>query len=119
MKIHASSPARAAWAATALARLPVEAHPIVFTPRAAAALIAVATTRSLNDNDGLETASFLIQSRWMPSRLASLGASTRGVNPTSSERVGSPTRGKNSRYRQSECGRDSICWRVGTSVRDL
>src|ERR1700737_3677634 len=105
MKIHASSPARAAWAATALARFPVDAHPIVFTPRAAAGLIAVATTRSLNDNEGFETASFLIQRRWMPSRLASLGASSRGVNQTSSERGGSPTRGKNRTYRQSESGR--------------
>src|SRR6059036_2446238 len=52
MNTQAFRPARAAWAATALARLPVDAHPIVSSPKAAAALIAVATTRSLNDSDG-------------------------------------------------------------------
>jgi hypothetical protein len=52
MKTHASSPARAACAATALARFPVDAHPTVVSPNAAAALIAVATTRSLNDRLG-------------------------------------------------------------------
>ena len=51
-KIHALSPARAACAATAFARLPVEAQPIVSSPNAAAALIAAATTRSLNDREG-------------------------------------------------------------------
>src|SRR5437016_113388 len=42
MKIHALSPARAACAATAFARLPVEAQPMVSSPKAAAALIAAA-----------------------------------------------------------------------------
>jgi hypothetical protein len=52
MKIHALRPARAAWAATAFARLPVDAQPIVSSPNAAAALMAVATTRSLKDSEG-------------------------------------------------------------------
>ena len=62
MKIHAASPARAACAATAFARLPVDAQPTVSSPSAIAALIADATTRSLNESDGCDTASFLIQS---------------------------------------------------------
>ena len=41
MKIHAARPARAACAATALARLPVDAQPTVSSPNAIAALIAV------------------------------------------------------------------------------
>src|SRR5437762_12529190 len=97
MKIQALRPARAACAATAFARLPVEAQPIVSRPNAAAALIAVATTRSLNDNDGCETASFLIHARATRSRVASLGAATRGVPPVSRESVGSPSNGNHSR----------------------
>ncbi len=97
MKIQALSPARAACAATAFARLPVEAQPIVSSPNAAAALIAVATTRSLNDKDGCETASFLTQTRATPSRAASRGASTSGVPPVSSDRTGSPSNGSHSR----------------------
>src|SRR6266436_2368333 len=79
MKIHALRPARAACAATALAKLPVDAQPIVSSPKAAAALIAVATTRSLKDSDGCETASFLTQTWATPSRAASRGASTSGA----------------------------------------
>ena len=97
MKIQAASPARAAWAATALARLPVEAQPTVSRPRARAALIAAATTRSLNESEGWQTLSFLIQRRATPSRRASSGASTSGVNPLSSERTGSPSNGSHSR----------------------
>src|ERR1700738_1861668 len=49
MKTKHSSPARAAYAATALARLPVERHAIVANPFARAQLIAPDTTRSLNE----------------------------------------------------------------------
>ena len=97
MKIQAARPARAACAATALARLPVDAQPTVSRPNARAALIAAATTRSLNDREGWQTLSFLIQSRATPSRRARAGASTSGVNPLSSERVGSPSNGSHSR----------------------
>src|SRR3982750_4204122 len=90
MNTHASSPARAACAETALARLPVDAQPIVVRPSACAALIAVATTRSLNERLGWETLSFLIQARATPITRASRGASTRGVKPVSSESAGPP-----------------------------
>src|SRR2546425_4692347 len=92
MKIHALSPARAAWAATAFARLPVEAQPTVSSPNAAAALTPTATTRSLNDSDGWLTVSFFTQARATPRRRASAGASTSGVNPVSSDSTGSPSR---------------------------
>src|SRR5260370_36530260 len=97
-KTHAASPARAACAASALARLPVEAQPIVSSPKAAAALIAVATTRSLNDSDGGETASFLTHARATPSREASVGAATSGVHPGSTDSEGSPSNGNHRRY---------------------
>src|SRR5207244_12882565 len=101
MKIHALSPARAAWAATAFARLPVEAQPIVSSPNAAAALTATATTRSLNDSDGWLTVSFFTQARATPRRRARAGASTSGVNPVSSDSTRSEERrvGKECRCR--------------------
>ena len=67
MKIHDASPARAACAATAFARLPVDAQPTVSSPNASAALIAVDTTRSLNDSEGCDTASFFTHTRATPS----------------------------------------------------
>ena len=70
---------------------------MVSHPNAAAALIATATTRSLNERVGCETASFLIHARATPSRSASAGASKSGVNPVSSERRGSPVNGSHSR----------------------
>src|SRR2546427_8494822 len=63
MKIHAFRPARAACAATAFARLPVDAQPMVSSPKAAAALIAAATTRSLKESDGWDTVSFFTHTR--------------------------------------------------------
>src|SRR5438093_13308799 len=108
MKIHAVRPARAAWAATAFARFPVEAQPIVSSRNAAAALIAAATTRSLNDSDGWQTVSFLIQARVTPRRRASTGVSTSGVNPLSKDRTGSPSNGSHSLSRQREGARAAI-----------
>src|SRR6266571_4394807 len=102
MKIHALSPARAAWAATAFARLPVEAQPIVSSPNAAAALIAAATTRSLNDSDGWQTVSFLTQAR---------------VTPRRRDSAGSPSNGSHSLYRQSEGARAAIALRLGSRRR--
>ena len=49
MKITQFRPARAACAATAVARLPVEAHDTVLKPNSRALLIATETTRSLYD----------------------------------------------------------------------
>ena len=114
MKIHAGSPARAACAATAFARLPVDAHPTVSRPSALAALIAEATTRSLNESDGCDTASFLIQSRATPSLSARRGASTNGVNPVSCESVGVPSNGSHSRYRHIDGARAAISARLGS-----
>jgi len=96
MKIHALSPARAACAATAFARFPVEAHPTVSIPKAAAALSAAATTLSLKEREGWQTVSFFTQTRPTPRRWASAGASTRGVNPLSRELTGSPSNGSHS-----------------------
>ena len=59
MKIHAFSPSRAACAATAFARFPVEEHETVSNPKARACDNATATTRSLKLNVGRHTASFL------------------------------------------------------------
>ncbi len=47
MKMTALRPAAAAWAATAWARLPVEAQPTVEKPNSIARVTATATTRSL------------------------------------------------------------------------
>ena len=54
------SPSRAACAATAFARLPVEEHPTVSNPKACALASATATTRSLKLSVGMQTASFLM-----------------------------------------------------------
>src|SRR5690242_13657392 len=115
MKIHDVSPARAAWAATALARFPVDAQPIVVRPSACAALIAVATTRSLNDRLGCDTLSFFTQAVATPRRLARRGASTRGVKPVSRDNTGSPSNGSHSRYRHSDGGRFAIVALSGRS----
>ena len=68
MNTYDSSPAAAAWAATALARLPVEAHAIVWKPSSRARASATETTRSLNEWVGL-AASFLIHTSRRPSAL--------------------------------------------------
>ena len=49
----AGSPAAAAWAAVALARLPVDAQATVPMPNSIAFDTATETTRSLNDSDGV------------------------------------------------------------------
>src|SRR5689334_7790481 len=115
MKTHAVSPALAACAATAFARLPVEAQPLVSRPSAAAALVAAATTRSLNDNDGCDTVSFFTHARATPSRRASAGASMSGVNPLSSDQTGSPSNGSHSLYRQSDGARRAIVSAFGSA----
>ena len=74
-------PARAAAAATALARLPVEAHAIVVSPSRRAADWATATTRSLNEWVGLPESSLTHSPPVIPSSLARLSARTSLVNP--------------------------------------
>ncbi len=73
-------PARAAAAATALARFPVDAQDSVCRPSCRAADRATATTRSLKECVGLPVSS-LTQSRRMPSARARLSARTSFVNP--------------------------------------
>ena len=58
MKTTEVMPARAAAAATALARLPVEGQASTFRPSSRAADSATATTRSLNECVGLPESSF-------------------------------------------------------------
>src|SRR5260370_10940261 len=77
--------AKACWggcAATALGRLPVEEHPTVWKPKRRAAASAVATTRSLKEREGKQTASFLRKRFLTPHRLARFPEATRGVPPT-------------------------------------
>ena len=59
MNTTARIPARAAWAATLQARLPVEAQEMVSNPNSRALVAATDTTRSLKEKDGL-TLSFLM-----------------------------------------------------------
>src|SRR2546430_201565 len=72
------SPARAAYAATELARLPVEAQPIVSKPWARAHDTATDTTRSLNELVGFML-SFLTYRLRRPSSAPSRSALTSGV----------------------------------------
>ena len=75
-------PARAAAAATALARFPVDGQASTLSPSSRAAANATATTRSLNECVGLPESS-LIHSRLIPSALARLSAGTSRVHPGS------------------------------------
>src|SRR5205823_14768877 len=100
IKIHAFRPSRAACAATAFARFPVEEHETVSKPKARAWERATATTRSLKLNVGRQTASFLMN-RFPPAavpvkRSANLGAANSGVNPTGRRGVKLWGRGKSS-----------------------
>src|SRR5579864_2895226 len=84
-KIHAFKPWRAACAATALARLPVEEHETVSNPNSRAFANATATTRSLKLRVGRQTASFLRKrfAALVPVNfLASCGTANSGVKPT-------------------------------------
>ena len=75
-------PARAAAAATALARLPVDGQASTVKPSSRAAASATATTRSLKECVGLPESS-LTHSDRMPSSRARLSALTRRVKPGS------------------------------------
>src|SRR4051812_16470405 len=80
MNTHASSPARAAAAATAPARLPVDEHDSVWKPNVRAASSAIATTRSLKEWVGLPESSLTYRER-SPSVAARLSALTSLVQP--------------------------------------
>ena len=73
-------PARAAWAATELARLPVEAQAATLNPSSRALVRATDTTRSLNEPVGL-TVSFFSHSSDSPSSAPRRSARRRGVRP--------------------------------------
>src|SRR5579864_666733 len=100
MKIQHLKPLRAACAAVALARLPVEEHETVSNPKLRALASATATTRSLKLRVGKQTASFFISKFFAPIARASAGALINGVKPTGN--VGSCFSGKGSsaEYRQ-------------------
>ena len=95
MKTYDSSPAAAAWAATAFARLPVEAQATTSYPSSRAFARAIVTTRSLNECVGL-AASFLTQTSRMPSFSASRSARTSGVIPAASAVRGRRSNGRKS-----------------------
>src|SRR5579884_77480 len=82
MKIQHLNPLRAACAAVALARLPVEEQETVSNPNARAFANAVATTRSLKLRVGRQTASFLMYRFFAPIERPSVDALIRGVKPT-------------------------------------
>src|SRR5262245_61552256 len=108
----AGSPAAAAWAAVALARLPVEAQATVVMPNSTAFDSATDTTRSLNDSVGWLTASFFTQTSFTPRRLARRSARTSGVMPVLVPTMGGASSGNSSAYRHMLGGRDSITARV-------
>ena len=83
MKTTEGTPARAAWAATELARLPVDAQANRLKPSALAAVSATETTRSLNEWVGLALSSLTQSGAVMPSSAARCGAATSGVRPGS------------------------------------
>src|SRR3954453_4961090 len=114
MKTIDGTPARAAGAATELARLPVEAQANRVKPRPRAAVSATETTRSLNEWVGLAESSLTQSGAVTPSRAARFGALTSGVRPGSrvTRAAGSWPAGSRPAYRQMFCGPASIWARV-------
>src|ERR1039458_10181436 len=92
-------PARAAWAATELARFPVEAHAATLKPSWRALVSATDTTRSLNDPVGLAVSS-LIHNSPKPSSAAHRSARPSGVNPAPRSTGLASSTGNRSPYRQ-------------------
>jgi hypothetical protein len=83
MNTTEGTPARAACAATELARLPVEAQAKRVNPSPRAAVRATETTRSLNEWVGLALSSLTHSGPRTPSAAASGPAETSGVSPGS------------------------------------
>src|SRR5438445_2627776 len=84
MNIQHLNPWRAACAAVAFARFPVEEQETVSKPNDFAFANATATTRSLKLNVGRQTASFLMKRFFVPIFEASERALISGVKPTGS-----------------------------------
>src|SRR5437773_12552079 len=82
IKIQHLNPLRAACAAVAFARLPVDEHDTVSKPKLRAFAKATATTRSLKLSVGKQTASFFTYKFFVPVLRAKVGALISGVNPT-------------------------------------
>ena len=81
MKTMEGTPARAACAATELARLPVEAQAKRVKPSPRAAVSATETTRSLNEWVGLAESSLTHRGARSPSSAARMSARISGVGP--------------------------------------
>src|SRR5215472_4243947 len=96
MKTQALNPWRAAWAATALARLPVEEQLTTSKPKFRAWVRATATTRSLKLRVGKQTESFLRYSDFARSLSPRREAFTSGVKPTGREASWVSGRGRSS-----------------------
>src|SRR3954451_25476342 len=103
--------ALAALAATALARLHVDAHAATLKPSSRALARATDTTRSLKEPVGLSV-SFLIHSSPSPSSAASRSARTSGVKPAPRSTAPTGDAGSRSAYRQMVWGPDSIFSRL-------
>src|SRR5579871_1208515 len=82
IKTHALKPRRAACAATAFARFPVEEQLTISKPKFFACDKATATTRSLKLRVGKQTASFLMYRDLVLNLSPRLEALTKGVKPT-------------------------------------
>src|SRR5579864_5072450 len=110
MKTQALNPWRAACAATALARLPVEEQLTTSNPKFRAWVSATATTRSLKLSEGKQTESFLRYRDLLWNCSARRQARTSGVKPTGRDRAESycSGSGSNSRYRHSVVPRLAI-----------
>src|SRR5882724_11158802 len=85
IKMQALKPARAACAARALARLPVEEQLTTSKPKFLAWVSATATTRSLKLSVGKHTASFFKYKDRLRTLSPSLAAFSKGVNPADVE----------------------------------
>ncbi len=102
-----SIPARAAWAATELARFPVDAQAAILNPSWRALVSATETTRSLNEPVGLAVSS-LIHNSPSPSSAAKRSARTKGVNPAPRSTGAASATGNRSAYLQIDRGPAAI-----------
>src|SRR5580698_5431718 len=107
MRTHDSIPARAAWAATELARFPVEAQAATLKPSSRARVRATETTRSLNEPVGL-TVSFFSQRSDRPSSAPKRSARRSGVKPAPRSTAPRGLAGNRSAYRQIVFGPAAI-----------
>src|SRR3989442_14089758 len=107
MNTQARSPARAAWAATAFARLPVDAQAATSYSNRKAAAMATATTRSLNDQVGFMV-SFLMYREDRPNARPSLAARISGVKPGDRSISGTRLTGRSGSDPPNDGGPDSM-----------